>query len=44
MIDEASGESVGTVDDLHSFSVSLPAYGAMFLLLEAPESSEEPAD
>ena len=44
VIDEASGESVGTVDDLHSFSVSLPAYGAMFLLLEAPESSEEPAD
>lgn len=35
--DAASGDEVGRVDDLRSFSVSLPAYGAMFLLLQPPE-------
>lgn len=39
VVDAASGEPVGRVDDLQSFSVSLPPYGAMFLLLEP----EEPA-
>lgn len=38
VIDAASGDVVGQVDDLQSFSVSLPGYGAMFLLLEAPEA------
>ncbi|MCR2816671.1 maltose alpha-D-glucosyltransferase [Microbacterium jiangjiandongii] len=33
VVDAASGETVGRVDDLRSFSVSLPAYGAMFLTL-----------
>ena len=32
-MDAASGDELGRVDDLRSFSVSLPAYGAMFLLL-----------
>jgi trehalose synthase len=38
VLDAATGETLGRVDDLQSFSVSLPAYGAMFLLLrpEAP--------
>ena len=31
--DASSGETVGRVDDLQSFTVSLPAYGAMFLVL-----------
>ncbi|MBB2976940.1 trehalose synthase [Microbacterium endophyticum] len=39
-IDAATGETVGHVDDLQSFAVSLPAYGAMFLLLSAAESAE----
>lgn len=33
VVDAASGETIGRVDDLQSFAVSLPAYGAMFLLL-----------
>ena len=37
----ATGETVGRVDDLQSFSVSLPAYGAMFLVLEPVESDAE---
>jgi len=37
VIDTASGESVGRVDDLQSFSVSLPAYGGLFLVLEPAE-------
>ncbi|WP_405372995.1 MULTISPECIES: maltose alpha-D-glucosyltransferase [unclassified Microbacterium] len=35
--DAASGETVGHVDDLRSFSVALPGYGAMFLLLDPEE-------
>ena len=33
VVDASTGEPVGRVDDLQSFSVALPAYGAMFLLL-----------
>ncbi|NUT71517.1 maltose alpha-D-glucosyltransferase [Pseudarthrobacter sp. C4D7] len=37
-----SGETVGQVDDLHSFFLELPAYGGTALLLtEAPEPEEE---
>jgi hypothetical protein len=36
-MDAASGEDISRVDDLQSFSVSLPAYGAMFLLLRSTE-------
>ncbi|WP_019179407.1 maltose alpha-D-glucosyltransferase [Microbacterium yannicii] len=44
VVDAASGETVGYVDDLRSFSVSLAAYGAMFLLLRSPETeTEQPA-
>jgi len=35
VIDTATGEPVGRVDDLNSFSVSLPAYGGLFLVLNA---------
>jgi trehalose synthase len=38
--DAASGDDIGRVDDLQSFSVSLPAYGAMFLLLESTETGD----
>ncbi|MCR2802106.1 maltose alpha-D-glucosyltransferase [Microbacterium sp. zg-Y818] len=41
VVDAASGETVGRVDDLRSFSVSLPAYGAMFLLLTPAAPIEE---
>ncbi|WP_251454893.1 maltose alpha-D-glucosyltransferase [Microbacterium sp. Marseille-Q6648] len=41
VIDAATGDTVGHVDDLCSFSVSLPAYGAMFLLLEPAEPEAE---
>jgi len=37
VVDAASGDTVGRVDDLRSFSVSLPAYGALFLMLEPDE-------
>ncbi|MCR2810707.1 MULTISPECIES: maltose alpha-D-glucosyltransferase [unclassified Microbacterium] len=37
VVDAASGDKVGSVDDLRSFSVSLPAYGAMFLMLRPAE-------
>ena len=40
VVDAASGESVGRVDDLQSFSVSLPAYGALFLVLRPAEPAE----
>ncbi len=40
VVDAASGEEVGRVDDLRSFSVSLPAYGALFLLLEPAADAE----
>ncbi|MET3469283.1 maltose alpha-D-glucosyltransferase [Microbacterium sp. NPDC006705] len=39
--DAASGETIGRVDDLQSFSVSLPGYGAKFLVLRAPEPVED---
>ena len=39
--DAATGETVGRVDDLQSFAVSLPAYGAMFLVLEPVEAPAE---
>jgi len=39
--DAATGEEVGRVDDLQSFSVSLPAYGARFLMLHAPDPEPE---
>lgn len=38
--DAATGETIGHVDDLQSFSVSLPAYGALFLLLEEPAPAD----
>ena len=41
VVDAATGETVGRVDDLRSFSVSLPAYGAMFLLLTPPAPVDE---
>ncbi|QEW01921.1 maltose alpha-D-glucosyltransferase [Microbacterium lushaniae] len=41
VVDAASGETVGRVDDLQSFAVSLPAYGALFLVLEPVEPSAE---
>jgi len=41
VVDAASGETVGRVDDLQSFSVSMPAYGSMFLLLEPVEPVAE---
>ncbi|MCR8670102.1 maltose alpha-D-glucosyltransferase [Agrococcus sp. HG114] len=34
VIDALTGDSIGHVDDLQSFSVSLPAYGGLFLTLE----------
>jgi len=37
VVDAASGQIVGRVDDLRSFSVALPAYGAMFLMLRPKE-------
>ena len=33
----ATGEDCGTVDDLHSFRIALPAYGGKFLVLGAEE-------
>ena len=41
VVDAASGDELGRVDDLRSFSVSLPAYGAMFLLVKHPEAVAE---
>jgi trehalose synthase len=41
VVDAASGRVVGSVDDLRSFSVSLPAYGALFLLLRESEEAAE---
>ncbi|NEM46358.1 MAG: maltose alpha-D-glucosyltransferase, partial [Xanthomonas perforans] len=39
VVDAASGETIGRVDDLQSFSVSLDGYGAKFLLLR-PQTEE----
>jgi len=41
VVDAASGERMGRVDDLQSFSVSLPGYGAAFLLFEQAEPGAE---
>lgn len=41
VVDAATGEAIGRVDDLQSFAVSLPAYGAMFLMLEPVEPAAE---
>jgi hypothetical protein len=41
VIDASTGESIGRVDDLQSFGVSLPAYGGLFLLLRPDEPSGE---
>ncbi|GAA1684609.1 maltose alpha-D-glucosyltransferase [Microbacterium lacus] len=37
VVDVSTGAAIGRVDDLNSFTVSLPGYGAAFLLLEADE-------
>lgn len=39
--DAAADEVIGHVDDLQSFAVTLPAYGAMFLLLTPPAETDE---
>lgn len=41
VIDTATGESIGRVDDLQSFSVSLPAYGGLFLVLDPTEPEHQ---
>lgn len=41
VVDAATGEALGRVDDLQSFAVSLPAYGALFLVLTPPEPVAE---
>lgn len=41
VVDAATGDVIGRVDDLQSFAVALPAYGARFLLLRAEEADEE---
>lgn len=43
VMDMFSGTHVGTVDDLFSFSVEMPAHHGMSLLVEAPLTDEEPA-
>jgi hypothetical protein len=42
--DATTGESIGHVDDLQSFSVTLPPYGGLFLLLDAPVPVPDPVD
>lgn len=44
VVDAASNERVGSVDDLRSFSVSLPAYGAMFLVLAPGGGPSDPRE
>jgi trehalose synthase len=39
--DMFTGKALATVDDLHSFSVDLPAYHGMSLLVEAPVEADE---
>ncbi|SDQ47962.1 maltose alpha-D-glucosyltransferase [Microbacterium sp. cf332] len=41
VVDAATRDVIGRVDDLQSFSVSLPGYGATFLLLNAPEPADD---
>ena len=40
VIDAATGDTLAHVDDLNSFGLRLPAYGGLFLLLEAPDPAE----
>ena len=40
VVSAGSGETIGQVDDLLSFEVSLPPYGALFLMLEGGVSAE----
>jgi hypothetical protein len=39
VVSAATGETIARVDDLLSFAVSLPAYGALFLVLDPTEES-----
>ena len=41
VIDAETGETIAKVDDLQSFPMSLPPYGGLFLLLEAPDPEAE---
>lgn len=41
VVDAATGDVLGQVDDLFSFSVSMPAYGALFLVLQPVEADPE---
>jgi trehalose synthase len=41
VVDAETGETIGRVDDLQSFPIELPAYGGLFLLLQAPDPEEE---
>jgi len=38
--DAADGSEIGTVDDLASFPLSVPAYGARFLVLQRPPAEQ----
>lgn len=40
--DAAHGDQIGTVDDLGSFSVQLPPYGRMFLVIGEADPNEPP--
>ena len=42
VVSAETGESIGTVDDLLSFAVSLPPYGMLFLVLEPAVEPAEP--
>lgn len=42
VVSAADGATIARVDDLLSFPVSLPGYGALFLQLEPTESEDEP--
>lgn len=41
VVDAATGRPIARVDDLLSFPLRLPAYGGLFLLLEAPEPDRD---
>lgn len=41
VVDAATGDVLGQVDDLFSFSVSMPAYGALCLVLQPVEADPE---
>lgn len=42
VVSAADGETIARVDDLLSFPVTLPGYGALFLQLEPTEPEDEP--